>query len=123
MKIYLAGPMRGIPEFNFPKFHRLADELRNKGFLVFNPAARDIERHNGVDVSKGNTTGDETVAAKDHGFNLRDALRDDLVFITQEADAIFMMDGWRKSKGAIAEHATAEALGLLRMYEDGTFVY
>jgi nucleoside 2-deoxyribosyltransferase len=123
MKIYLAGPMRGIPEFNFPKFHRLAAELRSKGFTVFNPAERDIERHNGVDVSKGNTTGDESIAAKEHNFSLRDALRDDLVFITQEADAIYMMDGWRTSKGAIAEHATAHALGLLRFYESGTFEY
>jgi len=121
MKIYLAGPMRGIPEFNFPKFMAFAAMLRARGHTVFNPAERDIERHNGVDVSKGNAAGCELTAATDHGFNLRDALRDDLVYITQEADAIYLMSGWENSKGAVAEHATAVALasvGVKVMTED-----
>ncbi|MGB3485339.1 MAG: DUF4406 domain-containing protein [Mycobacterium sp.] len=53
MKIYVAGPMRGIPEFNFPAFHAAAAKLRADGHHVFNPAERDIETH-GVDISKGN---------------------------------------------------------------------
>jgi hypothetical protein len=66
MKIYVAGPMRGIPEFNFPAFHDAAARLRNEGHVVFNPAERDIARH-GVDISKGNDTGDERLAAEQHG--------------------------------------------------------
>ena len=42
-KVYVAGPMRGIPEFNFPAFFAAADKLRGDGFAVFNPAERDNE--------------------------------------------------------------------------------
>ena len=111
MKIYLAGPMRGIPEFNFPAFYAAADKLRAEGHVVFSPAERDNEHH-GTDISKGNATGDETKAAKDHGFNLREALAHDLLFICEEADAIALLPGWENSKGANAERMTALALGL-----------
>jgi len=110
-KIYLAGPMRGIPEFNFPAFYRAAAGLRACGFIVFNPAERDNALH-GTDISKGNATGDETLAASQHGFNLREALGADLAWICAEADGIAMLPGWKNSKGATAEHATAIALGL-----------
>ena len=111
MKIYVAGPMRSIPFFNFPAFNAATAKLRAEGWLVFNPAERDNERH-GTDISKGNATGDESIAAKEHGFDLRVALADDLNFICREADAIALLPGWRESKGATAEHATALALGL-----------
>lgn len=110
-KAYVAGPMRGIAEFNFPAFHTAAAKLRAEGWTVFNPAEKDNERH-GTDISKGNTTGDEAIAAKDHGFNLREALALDLDFICRQADAIALLPGWERSKGATAEHATAVALGL-----------
>lgn len=111
MKIYIAGPMRGIPEFNFPAFFAAAEKLRADGHVVFNPAARDNEHH-GVDISKGNETGDESIAAAKHGFNLRDALGADLAYICAEADAVALLPGWENSKGANAERATALALGL-----------
>lgn len=111
MKIYLAGPMRGYPEFNFPAFHAGAARLRGQGHEVFSPAERDNERH-GVDISKGNAAGCEEQAAKDHGFNLREALCDDLTYICLHADAVALLPGWQHSKGALAEHATAHALGL-----------
>lgn len=115
MKIYLAGPMRGIPEFNYPAFHAAAAKLREDGHHVFNPAERDIERH-GTDISKGNATGDEAIATAEHGFNLREALKDDLEFICLHADAVVLLPGWEKSKGAKAERATAIALGLEVIY-------
>jgi len=111
MKIYVAGPMRGIPEFNFPAFRAAAERLRAEGHFVFSPAEKDNERH-GTDISKGNAEGDEDKAAKDHGFNLREALGVDLAWICAEADAIAMLPGWQFSKGATAEHAAAVALGL-----------
>ena len=115
MKVYLAGPMRGIPEFNFPAFYAAAAKLRSEGHFVFSPAERDNETH-GTDISKGNTTGDEEIATKEHGFNLREALCDDLKFICLEAEAIALLPGWESSKGARAERVTARALGLQEIY-------
>lgn len=117
MKVYLAGPMRGYPEFNFPAFFAAAKKLESEGHFVFNPAARDNEKH-GTDISKGNPTGDEAVAAKQHGFSLREALGADLAFICADADAIALLPGWERSKGVAAEKATADALGLEVIYLD-----
>lgn len=116
MKIYVAGPMTGIPEFNFPAFMAAASQLRAEGHIVFNPAERDIDRHGGVDISKGNANGCQEVAAKEHGFSLRDALADDTEWICREADAIAMLPDWENSKGARAEHALALALGHKILY-------
>lgn len=116
MKVYLAGPMRGIPLFNFPAFYSCAHELRRQGHTVFNPAEKDAERHDGVDVSVGNETGDEGLAALEHGFSLREALRDDTHWICMEADAIALLPGWERSAGARAEWALAFALGLKFIY-------
>lgn len=115
LKVYLAGPMRGIPEFNFPAFFAAAEKLRSQGHEVFNPAEKDNEKY-GTDISKGNKEGREDVAASQHGFSLREALGADLAWICAEADAIALLPGWRNSKGATAEHATAVALGLLVTY-------
>lgn len=37
-KIYLSGPMSGLPDQNFPAFHAAAAALRAKGLQVVNPA-------------------------------------------------------------------------------------
>ena len=99
MKVYLAGPMRGYAEFNFPAFYAYAKKLRNEGHEVFSPAEKDNERHGTA-----------------HGFNLREALAVDLEFICKHADAVALMPGWEKSKGATAEKSAADALGLELIY-------
>ena len=38
MIIYIAGPMTGRPDLNFPAFHAAATTLRDAGFDVVNPA-------------------------------------------------------------------------------------
>lgn len=110
MHIYLAGPMTGIPHFNFPAFHAVAAGLRAHGHKVFNPAEKDIERHSGVDISAGNLTGDVAQAVTTHKFSLRDALGEDCEYICKTADAIALLPGWERSFGAVAEHALAVAL-------------
>src|ERR1700761_2127447 len=108
--IYLAGPMRGIPEFNFPRFHAVAAFLRQQGHTVFNPAEKDTERHGGVNIGAGNQTGSLEQAKEDHGFSLRQALHEDLEFICLEANKVVLLPGWETSNGSMAEHRTAVAL-------------
>ena len=107
MKVYLAGPMRGIPGFNYPAFMAAARALEDAGLEVFNPAQNDIDA--GFDLS--DLTGHEDLSAM--GFSLGKALGADLAYICSEADAVVLLPGWENSKGASAEVATALALGLL----------
>lgn len=104
--VYVAGPMRGLPEFNFPAFNAADDRLTDLGYDVFNPAARD--RATGFDPS--GMTGHENLTA--HGFDLRAALGADTYYIAHHADGILLLDGWENSSGARAELALAAALGL-----------
>lgn len=113
MNIYIAGPMTGLPEFNFPAFFEAEEYLRNLGHFdeIFNPARRDIEE-DGLDVSGTNGSYDEV-----EGFDLRRALEADTKFICSKADAIYMLKGWEYSAGAHAEHALAKALQLRIIYQ------
>ena len=52
-KLYLAGPMRGYPEDNYPHFNEMAAELRKLGYAVFNPAENNVVPAVAVDVSTG----------------------------------------------------------------------
>lgn len=105
MKIYLSGPMTGYEHYNFPAFDQAAEHLRGLGHEVFNPA--DNDRANGFDFigAKGHE-------AADHGFDLRVALKQDLSWICDHAEAIALLPGWHASKGALAETALGAALGL-----------
>ena len=106
MKIYLAGPMRGVPFFNHPAFHRAAKQLRAEGHDVFSPAEQDAVKH-GL-----NETGCEETATREHGFDRRAAMEIGLVYLCEHAEAIALLPGWRESKGATAEYAVAVAIGL-----------
>lgn len=108
MKLYLAGPMRGYPEFNFPAFHAAAAWLRAQGHQVFSPAENDLKRE-GEGFDKRNAEGNVDKAMKG-GFSLRTALAEDLEFICREAEGIALLPGWEASSGATAEHATSKAL-------------
>ena len=109
MKVYLAGPMTGIPHFNYPAFNSAAAWLRSEGHQVFNPAEHDTETF-GKDIS--NPDGCAETAAKEHGFDRRAALKADLSWICDNAEAIALLPGWERSSGANAERALAAALGL-----------
>lgn len=108
MKLYLAGPMRGYKDFNFPAFREAAAYLRSQDHEVFSPAEKDEERH-GVGTLTSETGDEADVVAK--GFSLRHALYDDTKYICLEAEGIAMLPGWEASSGARAEWALANALG------------
>ena len=107
--IYIAGPMTGKPEFNFPAFFRAEERLKQSGWNVFNPARND--QNMGIDVA--GTTGDP---AEIPNFCLRKALSWDMQRIC-ESEAIYMLKGWEHSSGARAEHTLANALKLQVIYE------
>jgi hypothetical protein len=114
MRIYLAGPMRGHPEYNFPAFHAAAKVLRERGHTVFNPAEKGCES----EVTKG---GDEmnTLSFRRKVFGM------DTDYICRCADAVAMLPNWEQSRGAVAEKALADALGIRVLYlgqEDGWHV-
>lgn len=106
MNVYLAGPMRGLPQFNFPAFRRAAGSLRAEGHVVFSPAERDEQ----IGFDPTDMTGDEDLASI--GFDLREALRIDTEWICRWADAVAVLDDWERSSGARAEVALARALSL-----------
>lgn len=100
MKVYLAGPMTGYPDFNFPAFHERAAEWRREGWEVFSPAE-----------SFG---GDTTKPYAEY-------MRHDVVAILS-CDALAVLPGWQKSKGASFEVALAGMLDL-PVYDAGTFAH
>jgi hypothetical protein len=117
MKIYLSGPMRGKADFNFPLFDKVSAQLRAEGHEVFSPADNDRKRF-GTDAYKpgDNITGDDNSHAQRLGLTdlelRRLLLGDDTAWICAHAERIVMLPGWIHSKGAVAEKALAEAIGL-----------
>lgn len=90
MRTYLAGPMTGRPELNFPLFHAEAQRLRDCGHEVVNPAEIN------VNPAKGWT----------------ECMRADIAELVK-CEAIAMLPGWQQSKGATLEHHIATQLGLV----------
>lgn len=121
MKIYLAGPMRGYKDFNFPAFDFAAAKLREQGHEVFSPAERDRSAH-GAEVNKSETGDLNDPKVKASGFSLREALCADTNYISLSATAIALLPGWEKSSGANAEMALAKALGLTQIILGSEFV-
>lgn len=111
-RVYIAGPMRGIPFLNFPAFDRARKLLTLQGWDVISPA--DIDRHHGVD-EKDFPTGHE--ANTFTPAQIREVVvRDVNVFLhvlkAEEGDAIALLPLWVKSTGGKAEFALAQWLTL-----------
>lgn len=88
-RLYLAGPMTGIPDYNYPQFNAVAEQLRGKGFVVENPAENDAPA---CGTWKG---------------YMRIALRQLSI-----CDVVAFLPGWEGSRGARLEHQVATELGL-----------
>jgi hypothetical protein len=87
-RIYLSGPMTGLPALNFPAFHAEAARLRALGYEVVNPA----------EISAGMTS-------------WGDCLRNDLAALLT-CDAVVLLPGWEKSNGAHLEMHVAHRVGI-----------
>jgi len=97
--IYLAGPMRGIEQYNFPAF-LAAEEALAADWRVLNPARHDLEE--GFDPSTPFEQVDPAFIRKFQAWD---------VAAVMEADAIALLPGWSESLGATAEHALARWMG------------
>ncbi|MBF4578927.1 DUF4406 domain-containing protein [Frigoribacterium sp. VKM Ac-2530] len=91
--VYVAGPMSGLPDFNYPAFNEAAQMLRDTGYRVLNPVDSEEENHSG---------GPET-----WDWYMRHALR----MVTQ-ADGIALLDGADTSRGARLEQQVGKEIGL-----------
>lgn len=107
MRVYIAGPMTHYPLYNFPAFDAAADEIRSEGHKAINPA--ELDREAGFDP---------TTLPEDWDWSTYPPGTDPNEFINRDldaiktADAIYMLRGWRQSRGARAEHALAEWRGM-----------
>lgn len=86
-RIYIAGPMTGLPDFNYPAFHAEAARLRALGYHVENPA--------------------ENPKQPSWGKYMRQSLRQMLT-----CDTIALLPGWTGSRGATLERYVGQIVGL-----------
>ncbi len=110
MKLYLAGPMTGIPEHNVPAFDHAAAQLRAIGYEVASPA--DITREHPQPGIGADGSIDEAAYAI--------LVRLDLVELLDCA-AVIVLPGWSFSRGCKLEIAVAHAIGL-PVYALGEFL-
>lgn len=97
-RIYISGPMTGIPEWNYPAFHDAAHRLRVMGWTPINPAE-----------SFGGAT--------DRPY--REYVEEDLRLL-QQANAIYLLPGWDGpgARGSVWEWAVATKLFRLPVYNE-----
>lgn len=87
-KVYIAGPMTGYPELNYPAFFAAAEKLRAMGFEVVSPAEL-----NPITES------------------YLPAMKTDIRALI-DCDHILLLRGWHASKGATLERHIAQVLGI-----------
>ena len=105
-KIYIAGPMSGYPEFNFPAFFAAQAKFEAEGWTVFNPANKDTEKEVQNNAAYASGSDQQLMAS---GWDFRDAYMWDMEKVIY-SDAIYLLPGWEKSAGARGEHAAAVSI-------------
>lgn len=88
-RLYVSGPMTGLPEHNFPAFRAAAAELRAAGYEVEDPAEKGIVE----------------------GWEWEDYLRYDLRAL-MDCAGVALLPGFENSRGAQLELYVATALGM-----------
>ena len=98
--IYISGPMTGLPNLNTGAFNDAEDKLRKAGWAdIRNPARLAVNEYENLPRS----------------LYLRSDLRQLL-----DCQAILLLRGWEKSKGARLEALIADEVGIRRVYEKET---
>ena len=96
MRVYLAGPMSGYPNHNFDAFAEAAARWRSAGVEVSSPAEMD-----------GDEPDHAALAEVPWEWFIRRDLR-----VLLDCDAVAVLPGWQKSRGASLEVTVARALGM-----------
>ena len=94
-RIYLAGPMTGIADYNYPEFNRVAKLIRDMGYEVENPA----------DTEKENT--EYPYQSAPHEWYMRKAVEK-----IMKCDMVVILPAWDTSIGARLEVDLARGLNL-----------
>lgn len=105
--IYVAGPMTGLPKLNYPKFRRVTACLRRKGWDVVSP------------VEIGETMGLRGESPDEQDAVLLRHVIDAELRALRSCDAIYLMDGWERSKGTLQELVIAISYHLEIILEQG----
>lgn len=106
MRVYIAGPMRGLPRWNFAAFAAAKERWEAAGHHVFCPAT--IATALGYGSEDPAPCEPDTEVCRAH---LRHVMLSDILCLTN-ADAIVLLPGWEQSRGATCELAVAQFLGL-----------
>lgn len=97
--LYIAGPMSGLPDYNYPAFRDAASILAKAGYGVLNPVDNEKKR-----------TDDTRWVADNHApwsWYMRRSLEQIAV-----ADGMAVLPRWQNSKGASLEVDLALQLGM-----------
>jgi hypothetical protein len=98
---YLAGPMRGHKEYNFPRFTAACVRLRRAGLNIISPHEMDLD----AGFNPKTNLADLDAAA------LRTMLERDMVAVLH-SEGIIVLPGWYDSRGARAEVSLAFAANI-----------
>lgn len=105
MKVYISGPMTGHHDLNSKAFEKAEAEITDAGQMAVNPhtISDDVNR-------KCSELG--TVPTYE------DYMHADLKALLDGCTTIYMLDGWRGSRGACMEHEVAKICGLEIIYQN-----
>lgn len=106
-KVYIAGPMSGLPQFNFPAFYAAAEALRAVGYEVVSPA--ELDDADDAGAAMASKDGSPESAKRTWGDFLA---RDVKLLADTGITGIIFLPNWQKSKGAKLEAFVGVLAGL-----------
>jgi hypothetical protein len=104
--------MRTLPYYGYHEFEMAEFDLFGKGWDVINP--HHLDRNSGFDVFSLPRDYDWSQVPPD--LDMDATIRRDIEAV-MNADAIYMLNGWEQSTGAVAEHAVALWAGKEVLFE------
>ena len=107
MRVYILGPMRGIPLYNFPAFDIAADQLRLLGHVPVSPT--DLDRAVGFNPYALPESWDWTTIPQP--LTLKGIVAQDIAALLS-CQGYLRLPNWEASIGARAEYGVAVWLGL-----------